>query len=43
MFYVYDVLPLTIVIDREGIVRARIKGVMDREEFDEKIKPLLTN
>ena len=43
MFYVSDVLPLTIVIDREGIVRARIKGVMDREEFDEKIKPLLTN
>jgi thiol-disulfide isomerase/thioredoxin len=43
MFDVSEVLPLTVVIDREGIVRARIKGVMDREEFDQKIKPLLTN
>lgn len=43
MFNVSEVLPLTVVIDREGIVRARIKGVMDREEFDQKIKPLLTN
>ena len=43
MFKVSDVLPTTFVIDREGIVRARIKGIMDREEFDQKIKPLLTN
>ncbi|HET8674425.1 MAG TPA: TlpA disulfide reductase family protein [Blastocatellia bacterium] len=43
MFNVSEVLPLTVVIDREGIVRVRIKGVMDREEFDQKIKPLLTN
>ena len=43
MFNVSEVLPLTVVIDREGIVLVRIKGVMDREEFDQKIKPLLTN
>lgn len=36
-----DVLPLTIVIDREGNVRDVIKGVLYEDEFEEKIKPLL--
>ncbi|HJQ68756.1 MAG TPA: TlpA disulfide reductase family protein [Blastocatellia bacterium] len=40
-FDVSEVLPLSVVIDREGNVRERIKGVIDREEFDQKIKPLL--
>ena len=40
-FDVSEVLPLTLVIDREGNLRERIKGVIDREEFEQKIKPLL--
>jgi thiol-disulfide isomerase/thioredoxin len=36
-----DVLPTTIVVDREGNVRARILGMLEAEEFDEKVKPLL--
>ncbi len=43
MFDVGEVLPTTVVIDREGVVREMIKGVIDREEFDQKIKPLLIN
>jgi len=43
MFDVSDVLPTTVVIDREGNVRESIKGVIDREEFEQKIKPLLRN
>lgn len=34
-------LPLTIVIDRNGIVSDIIVGILLHEEFDEKIKPLL--
>jgi peroxiredoxin len=36
-----DVLPTTIVIDRDGNIRAVIKGVMYEDEFEEKIKALL--
>jgi len=36
-----EVLPLTIVIDRDGKVSDIISGILLREEFDEKIKPLL--
>ncbi len=43
MFNVSDVLPLTVVIDREGNVLGRIKGVIDREEFEQKIKPLFAS
>ncbi|MCA1591611.1 MAG: redoxin domain-containing protein [Acidobacteria bacterium] len=41
LFGVEEVLPVTIIIDREGIVRDRIVGILEPEEFDEKIKPLL--
>ena len=34
MFDVSEVLPTTVVIDREGKIRERIKGVIDREEFE---------
>jgi thiol-disulfide isomerase/thioredoxin len=37
-----ETLPLTVVIDREGKVSEIISGILLREEFDEKIKPLLT-
>lgn len=36
-----ETLPLTIVIDRDGRVSDIISGILLREEFDEKIKPLL--
>jgi len=36
-----ETLPLTIVIDRDGKVKNIIVGILLREEFDEKIKPLL--
>ena len=34
-------LPLTVVIDRDGKISDVIVGILLREEFDEKIKPLL--
>ena len=36
-----DTLPLTVVINRDGTVSEIISGILLREEFDEKIKPLL--
>ena len=41
LFDVSEILPVTIVIDREGNIRDRIKGIIDREEFDRKVRPLL--
>ena len=37
-----ETLPLTVVIDRDGKVSNIISGILLREEFEEKIKPLLT-
>ena len=36
-----ETLPLTVVINRDGTVSHIISGILLREEFDEKIKPLL--
>lgn len=36
-----EVLPLTVVIDRDGKVNDIISGILLPEEFDQKIKPLL--
>jgi len=36
-----ETLPLTVVINRNGKVSDIISGILLREEFDEKIKPLL--
>lgn len=36
-----EVLPLTVVINREGVVSDIIRGIISPEEFDQKIKPLL--
>lgn len=36
-----DILPLTVVINRDGKVNEIISGILLPEEFDEKIKPLL--
>jgi thiol-disulfide isomerase/thioredoxin len=37
-----ETLPLTVGIDRDGKVSEIISGILLRQEFDEKIKPLLT-
>ena len=37
-----DVLPLTVVVDRQGQVRDVIRGVLYPEEFDQRVKPLLS-
>ena len=36
-----ETLPLTVVINRDGKVTDIISGILLRQEFDEKIKPLL--
>lgn len=36
-----EILPITVVIDREGNVRERIEGILLDEEFEQKVKPLL--
>jgi hypothetical protein len=37
-----EVLPITVVVDRKGQVRELIEGILLPEEFDEKIRPLLS-
>lgn len=37
-----ETLPLTVIIDREGTIRGIIEGIMYSDEFDEKVKPLLS-
>lgn len=41
LYGVGEVLPITIIIDREGNIHDRILGVMDAEEFEQKVKPLI--
>ncbi len=36
-----ETMPLTVIIDKDGNVKALIEGIIFPEEFDEKIKPLL--
>ena len=36
-----ETLPVTIVIDKKGIVREVIQGIIYPEEFEQKVKPLL--
>ncbi|MBX3278798.1 MAG: TlpA family protein disulfide reductase [Acidobacteria bacterium] len=36
-----EVLPITVVIDRKGVIREVIQGILFPEEFAEKIRPLL--
>lgn len=40
-FGVGEILPVTVVIDRAGRVRARVLGILDEEEFEQKVRPLL--
>jgi hypothetical protein len=41
LFTTRETLPMTVVIDRDGVVREVIEGIMYPDEFDEKVKPLL--
>jgi peroxiredoxin len=41
LYDVGEVLPVTIILDREGRIRGSILGILEPEEFDEKVKPLL--
>jgi thiol-disulfide isomerase/thioredoxin len=41
LFSASQTLPMTVVIDRKGIVRDVIEGIMYPDEFDQKVKPLL--
>jgi peroxiredoxin len=41
LFASSETLPLSIVIDRDGVVREVIEGIMYSDEFDQKVKPLL--
>jgi thiol-disulfide isomerase/thioredoxin len=36
-----EILPVTIVVDRQGSVRESIEGILLPEEFEQKIRPLL--
>jgi thiol-disulfide isomerase/thioredoxin len=40
-FEIGEALPVTIVIDRRGLIRERITGILLPEEFTQKIAPLL--
>jgi peroxiredoxin len=35
-----EILPLTVVIDKKGVIREIIQGVLFPEEFEQKVKPL---
>jgi thiol-disulfide isomerase/thioredoxin len=41
-FTASETLPFTVVIDRTGTVRNLIEGIMYPDEFDQKVKPLLS-
>src|SRR5262245_49110558 len=36
-----ETMPVTIIIDRNGMVKDRIEGIILPEEFEQKVKPLL--
>lgn len=36
-----EVVPTTIVVDRQGKIRARILGILQADEFEQLVKPLL--
>ena len=40
-YQIGEVLPATIVVDRDGNIRDRILGILDSQDFVEKIEPLL--
>jgi hypothetical protein len=43
LFTSSETLPMTLVIDREGVVREVIEGIMYEDEFEQKVTPLLNS
>jgi thiol-disulfide isomerase/thioredoxin len=41
LFTSSETLPMTVVIDRDGVVRNMVEGIMYGEEFEQMVKPLL--
>jgi thiol-disulfide isomerase/thioredoxin len=41
MFDEGETLPVTVVIDKDGMIREVIQGIIFPEEFEQKVKPLL--
>jgi len=41
LFTTSETLPLTVIIDQDGIIRDVVEGIMYPEEFDQKVQPLL--
>jgi thiol-disulfide isomerase/thioredoxin len=41
MFDEGDILPITVVIDKNGMIREVIRGIIFPEEFEHKVRPLL--
>jgi thiol-disulfide isomerase/thioredoxin len=41
-FTASETLPMTVVIDRDGAVRDVVEGILYSDEFDQKVKPLLS-
>jgi peroxiredoxin len=41
-FTASETLPVTVIIDREGIIRGIVEGIMYSDEFEQKVKPLLS-
>jgi thiol-disulfide isomerase/thioredoxin len=42
LFSASETLPMTVVIDRDGTVRDVVEGILYSDEFDQKVKPLLS-
>jgi thiol-disulfide isomerase/thioredoxin len=42
-YQIGEIMPVTVVVDGAGNIRARILGILDIQEFKEKVEPLLTN
>lgn len=42
LFTASETLPMTVVIDRDGAVRDVVEGILYSDEFDQKVKPLLS-
>jgi thiol-disulfide isomerase/thioredoxin len=40
-YQIGEILPATVVVDRDGTIRDRILGILEPEEFTQKIAPLL--
>jgi thiol-disulfide isomerase/thioredoxin len=43
LFTATETLPVTVIIDRDGAVRDMIEGLMYADEFNQKVKPLLSS